>query len=32
MKQSRLWREEQEADDKRRRGGDKSDKDKKDCK
>ena len=28
MKQSRLWREEQEADDKRRRGGDKGDRDK----
>ena len=27
-KQSRLWREEQEADDKRRRGGDKGDRDK----
>ena len=32
MKQSRLWREEHEADDKRRRGGDKDDKDKKDGK
>ena len=32
MKQSRLWREEQDADDKRRRGGDKNDKNEKDKK
>ena len=32
MKQSRLWREEQDADDKRRRGGDKNDKGERDKK